>query len=565
MDKTVSNMDLAVSSKTSKFNLLKRFKEKRQLKKELAISSEIKQKLSNSKNIRINFGVDNDIRWKAEVYYKLLEDPKKEAYFMLADIDGLKAANDAHKGEEIIVDKQIKAILDDIKGVFEQTNPNIKTYMSKPPFGDEIRILVENATKEEMEQINEQVNSLRQKDIGVSSGYSFNQGQGLEQMLEEADAEMFIHKNQKHIKHMRDAFGISEKEKNELGQQTIEERVDEYKNFLEEEVKTIISKVRLDLNDLNQERRGRLKETFFESLTVAQKEKNEVMSNVFQKETKKDVVFERIKQIEQEMQKKYGNIQLTQEQLQDLVIKELLSQHQIVGLRREYFDEIYYKKHDLEKRLGNRLDKFVQMDIDISGIKDANDIVGHSETDRQIQKTMEDVLGIAKEKGIDIRLIIGDGIGRYNIVAGKEKEEVLQDVLTEIQNIKTVLRVSATYSPLQHAEEYKKTLKLGKNNENINYKRVINETAEYNNITLKEQAIEKKLKPSQYMIRQMKQFSETVEFNEYKKLVKKTDKEVMYSLLDSIYQENEQGKVKGKEHEVQKEDTLKSEGQEYRD
>lgn len=471
------------------------------------------------------------------------ENPNLCIFF--ADGDGLRVANELaeKKAEEMNIEsaKRIglsdisqlenpltgeQLVDSDIESVVCQINSINEKYGYHDALvgiqGDEFFISIPNIKEEDKQKIYHEYSKCSSGLITISVGYCDDMTNGVEDAFNKAEEQAQEIKLKKKQKNRESIF----KENNE--------------EILQEELKAMLSQLRIQVDSLTQTQKNLLKNnismSFEDSLRTPEGIFNDAKALLSSSPSVDFSISKRISTLDSDLENSYS-CPISPEQRKNFILSNILTRNPVKSIEKlGYFIQkgannlISSSKEKTSKNLQNNN----LVTIELSGIKDINDTFGHSKCDEMIFETLTTINSLINESGIKLNSpIFSHNISCYGFLISDKNSAKLDELLSKVSSIDSEFKLAASYGKLgQNIDEssldsiLKDPTKSSNDVLDFLITNTYNANREKNNDIISEKKINDKASISRYISRNLKQIT--------KSLGKNLDSESLHNALNYV-------------------------------
>lgn len=345
----------------------------------------------------------------------------------LSDISELP---DPITGEEI-VDQDIRCVLSKIKEINTEYGYNSALLGLQ---GDEIFIAIPHIKQEDIQKLYDSYSEIQSGLITISVGYCNDMSQGVESAFVKAE------KASKEVK----------LKKKNTNRKTIFK--DDADKVLSEELKGLLSQLRINVENLNQQQKQSLKtnisSSFKESLKTTDSIISDVKSSLLESPEENSIA-----QTIAKLDNKFSTTcSIYPEQRMHLIIAQVLSQTPVEGIPKlEYFlhQQLAHSLPHSKKATLNRYSDARLATIEFSGIKDINDTYGYTECDQRVYQNLTKIQELISTSGIKtLTPIFSRHISSHGFLISEDQLSKFEQLSNDIDLMPSDFKISITSTGL---------------------------------------------------------------------------------------------------------------------
>ena len=389
----------------------------------------------------------------------LLYESTPDLCVFFADGDGLRIANELaeKKAHEINIEHAKKLNLsdisllenpitgeqlvdNDIESIVLQINSINQKYGYENALvgvqGDEFFISIPNIKQEDKEKIYNEYSNCQSGLITISVGYCDDMANGIENAFNKAEEQASKVKLEKKERNRKSIF----KENN--------------KEIFLKELKNMLSQLRIQVDTLTTEQKGVLKNNIRESFETSLRTPEGIFNDIKNILLSPSVDFsisDRINALDKDLENNYS-CSISSEQRSNFILSSILTHTPVKNIQKlDYFiqkgaDNLLSSSK--EKTYKN-LQKNNLVSIEISGIKNMNDIFGHSKCDEMIYETLNTISSVINDSNIKLNSpIFSHNISTYGFLVPENNSNTIDELIEKISSINSDFKLAVSYNRL---------------------------------------------------------------------------------------------------------------------
>lgn len=364
---------------------------------------------------------------------EMAEIKAKEINSQMAESMGLSDISELPNpitGEEI-ADQDIRSVLTQIKEI--NTDYGYDSALLGLQ-GDEIFIAIPHIKQEDIQKLYNSYSKVQSGLITISVGYCNDMSQGIESAF---------------IKAEESAKEVKFKKKNSMRKTIFKDDADK---VLSEELKGLLSQLRIKVENLNQQQKQSLKSnissSFKESLKTTDTILSDVKSSLLESPEENSIA----KTIANLDNKFSATCTIYPEQRMHLIIAQVLSQTPVEGIPKLEYLLHQQLAHTLPRDKRATLNKYRNVrlaTIEFSGIKDINDTYGYTECDQRVYENLSKIKELISTNKIKtLTPIFSRHISSHGFLTSEDQLSKIEQLSSDIDSIPSDFKISIASSNL---------------------------------------------------------------------------------------------------------------------